>query len=118
MQRLLKAFSCPGSLDGSPFLDLDLPRPGDAIVLETRDTWFMYPVLGDPDTSAFVGDPSGIPGRQVVSPEDVEVIAPISNGAPNAVPSGAYLTLTTCHPRFSARQRLVLHAALEGPGLL
>ena len=34
-----------------------------------------------------------------------------SSGA-TAAPSGAYLTLTTCHPRFSAEQRLIIHAAL------
>jgi len=29
---------------------------------------------------------------------------------------GAWLTLTTCHPRFSARQRLIITAELvEGP---
>ena len=27
------------------------------------------------------------------------------------------LTLTTCHPKFSARQRLVIHAQLEGSPL-
>ncbi len=102
---------------GSPFLDLDLLRPGDPIVLETRDAWFVYRVLGDPDTGNFDADPSGIPGRQVVNPQDVEVIAPTPNGASDAAPSGAYLTLTTCHPRFSARQRLVIHATLDGPGL-
>ena len=75
---------------GSPFLDLHLLRSGD---------------------------PSGIPGRQVVDPGDLEVIAPTPNGASDAAPSGAYLTLTTCHPRFSARQRLVLHATLDRPGL-
>ena len=103
--------------DGSPFLDLDLLRPGDSIVLETEQTWFVYRVLGDPDTGNFLGDPSGIPGRQVVNPEDVQVIAPTPNGPSDAAPSGAYLTLTTCHPRFSARQRLVLHAALDGPAV-
>ena len=102
---------------GSPFLNLDRLRPGDPIVLETRDAWFVYRVLGDLDTGNLLGDPSGIPGRQVVGPEDVEVIAPTPNGASAAAPTGAYLTLTTCHPRFSARQRLVIHAALDGPGL-
>ncbi len=101
---------------GSPFLDLDLLRAGDPIMLETRDAWFVYRVLGDPDTGDFIGDPNGIPGRQVVSPQNVEVIAPTPNGASEAAPQGAYLTLTTCHPRFSARQRLVVHAALDGAG--
>ena len=37
--------------------------------------------------------------------------------APATAPaSGSYLTLTTCHPRFSARQRLVVHAKLDGAG--
>ncbi len=102
---------------GSPFLYLDLLRPGDPIVLETRDAWLVYRVLGDPETGSFVGDPSGIPGRQIVGPGDIEVISPTPNAASDAAPSGAYLTLTTCHPRFSARQRLVVHAALDGPGL-
>ena len=102
---------------GSPFLDLDLLRPGDPIVLETRDAWFVYRVLGDPDTGDLLGDPSGIPGRQVVDPGDLDVIAPTPNRASDAAPSSAYLTLTTCHPRFSARQRLVFHAALDRPGL-
>jgi sortase (surface protein transpeptidase) len=102
---------------GSPFLDLDLLRPGDPILLETKDAWFLYRVLGDRDSGNFVGDPSGIPGRQIVNPEDVEVISPTPNAAFDAAPSGSYLTLTTCHPRFSARQRLIVHAALDGPGL-
>ncbi|MCW2682922.1 MAG: Sortase [Blastococcus sp.] len=92
---------------GSPFLELDAMRAGDPIVVETADTWFVYRVLAD-------GDPSGIPGMHVVSPSAVEVIAPTPNAAATAGPSGAYLTLTTCHPRYSARQRLVVHARLDG----
>jgi sortase (surface protein transpeptidase) len=98
---------------GSPFLELDLLQPGEPIVLETADSWFVYRVLGDPATGEFTGDPSGIPGQQIVRPEDVEVISPTPNAAPDAAPTGAYLTLTTCHPRYSARQRLVIHARLD-----
>jgi sortase (surface protein transpeptidase) len=98
---------------GSPFLDLDTLRPGDPIVVETQDSWFVYRVLGDPDTGQFIGDPSGIPGQEIVSPGDVEVIAPTPGGTADAAPTGAYLTVTTCHPKYSARQRLVIHARLE-----
>jgi sortase A len=28
--------------------------------------------------------------------------------------TGAYLTLTTCHPKYSAQQRLIIHARLDG----
>jgi sortase (surface protein transpeptidase) len=101
---------------GSPFLELDLLRPGDPIVVETADSWFVYRVLGDPATGDFQTDPSGIPGQQIVRPEAIEVISPTPGAAENAAPSGAYLTLTTCHPRYSARQRLIVHARLDGTG--
>ncbi len=100
---------------GSPFLDADTLVPGDAIVVETADSWFTYRVLGDPGSGDPAADPSGIPGQQVVAPADVEVIAAVP-GAPGVAPTSAYLTLTTCHPKYSARQRLVVHAVLEGAG--
>ncbi len=99
---------------GSPFRDLDLLRPGDPIVVETADSWFVYRVLGDPATGDFGADPSGIPGRHIVMPTDVQVINPTPNAAPDAPATGNYLTLTTCHPRFSAAERLIIHAVQEG----
>jgi len=102
---------------GSPFRELDLLRPGDPIVVETADTWFTYRVLGNPETGDFGSDPSGIPGQQIVSPADIQVINQTPNASADAPPSGSYLTLTTCHPRFSARQRLIVHAVLDGTGV-
>jgi sortase A len=102
---------------GSPFLDLDKLRPGDAIVVETADAWFTYRVLGDPATGDFTTDPSGIPGQEIVLPTDVSVISPTPGGPAAGPASGAYLTLTTCHPKFSARQRLIIHAVLDGAPL-
>jgi sortase (surface protein transpeptidase) len=99
---------------GSPFLELDAMRPGDPIVVETADSWFVYRVLGDPASGDLAADPSGIPGQQIVSPTALEVISPTPNQVADAAPTGAYLTLTTCHPRFSARQRLIVHARLDG----
>ncbi|MGY1752210.1 class E sortase [Blastococcus sp. SYSU D01042] len=95
---------------GSPFLELDAMQPGDPIVVETADSWFVYWVLDD-------ADPSGIPGMHVVSPTAVEVVSPTPNAAAGAAPTGSYLTLTTCHPRYSARQRLIVHARLDGGAL-
>ena len=94
---------------GSPFLELDTLRPGDPIVVETADSWFTYRVL------PFDGD---VPGQQIVRPTQVDVIAPVPGGEAFGEPDGAYLTLTTCHPRFSAEQRLVVHAALDGAPVL
>lgn len=99
---------------GSPFLELDLLQPGDPIVVETADSWFVYRMLGDVATGDVDADPSGIPGRQIVRPEALEVISPTPNASAGAAPTGAYLTLTTCHPRYSARQRLIVHARLDG----
>ena len=103
---------------GSPFLELDLMRPGDPVVVETADSWFVYRVLGDPATGDLRADPSGIPGQEIVRPQDIEVISPTPGAPPGAAPTGAYLTLTTCHPRFSARQRLIIHARLDGTAVL
>ena len=112
-------FAVAGHRDGrgSPFQDLDALRPGDPVVVETVDSWFVYRVLGDPASGQFTGDPSGIPGRQIVRPEDVQVISPTPNAPADAAATGTYLTLTTCHPRYSAEQRLIIHAVLEGSAL-
>lgn len=98
---------------GSPFLDADQLVPGDPIVVETADAWYVYRVLGNPGTGDYTTDPSGIPGQQIVRPTEVSVIAPVpgQEGVPAA---GSYLTLTTCHPKYSARQRLIVHAELDG----
>ena len=49
-----------------------------------------------------------------MDPTNVSVISPTPLAPADAPPSGAYLTLTTCHPEYSARQRLTVPAALEG----
>ncbi|HEV7188238.1 MAG TPA: class E sortase [Blastococcus sp.] len=102
---------------GSPFLDLDTLRPGDPIVVETQQAWFVYRVLGDPATGNFAADPSGIPGQEIVPPSDLDAISPTPDAAATAPATGAYLTLTTCNPRFSARTRLIIHAKLDGSGI-
>jgi sortase A len=102
---------------GAPFLDLDQLRPGDPIVVETQGHWFVYRVLGDPATGDFAADPSGIPGQHIVRPTDVDVISPVPGGPAAGPTDGAYLTLTTCHPKYSAQQRLIVHARLDGAPL-
>ena len=99
---------------GSPFLDLDLLRPGDPIVVETAVAWYEYRVLGDPVTGDLSVAVDGVPGRQIVAPTAIDVIAPVP-GQPGVAPTASYLTLTTCHPKYSAQQRLIVHAVLAGP---
>ncbi|HET7721375.1 MAG TPA: class E sortase [Acidimicrobiales bacterium] len=75
---------------GKPFHNVDLLKPGDDIILTTPIGSCTYKVE-----------------RQfIVRPEDTSVIAPTPEGV---------LTLTTCHPKGSARQRLIIRATLQGP---
>jgi len=76
---------------GQPFHDLDLLNLGDLIEVETALGTHIYAVRE----------------IHIVKPTDVWVTDPRA---------GAWLTLTTCNPKFSARERLVIAAQLiEGP---
>ena len=99
---------------GSPFLNLDKLKAGSAIVIRTKSFWYTYRVLGDVRTGDAEALTSlGIPGREIVDPSDVGVIAPVPD-KPGVKPTRKLLTLTTCHPKFSARQRMVIHAVQDG----
>jgi sortase A len=75
---------------GAPFNQLDQMQVGDPILISTKQGTFRY------ETSEL----------KVVKPSQVEVL---DNTPDNR------LTLTTCNPRYSATQRLVLTAMLKGP---
>ena len=117
---------------GAPFNDLDALKTCDAIVYETRTEWFVYRVLpvdaSDPvaardQASACMpaevadrvtsGPYTGLSGLSVVRPQDVYVIDPLP-GRDDPVGAGALplTTLTTCHPQYSATERMVVHAVL------
>ncbi len=76
---------------GEPFRELDALDPGDRIEVDTALGTHIYVVRE----------------TRIVAPTDVWVADPRE---------GAWLTLTTCHPKLSARQRLVVFAELTfGP---
>ena len=76
---------------GAPFQELDTLGVGDRIEVDTALGTHVYEVRES----------------LVVRPTEVWVTEPRP---------GAWLTLTTCNPKFSARQRLVVFAELvEGP---
>ena len=78
---------------GAPFFDLDLLEPGDEIEVDTVIGSHTYTVRE----------------TVIVTPTDVWVTDPRP---------GAWLTLTTCHPKLSARERLIVFAELTaGPNL-
>ncbi|MGZ8752577.1 MAG: class E sortase [Acidimicrobiia bacterium] len=88
---------------GQPFNRLDELSPGDQIEVTTLQGSYRYVV--DPQTDA----DGNVSGHVVVQPNQVEVLQP----TPNPTLPGtdfATLTLTTCNPKFSAAERLVVKA--------
>ena len=86
---------------GAPFFNLPLMRPGDPIFVQTQQGSYRYDVI-DACRPKCTGS-----GFFIVSPSDRTVLAP--------TPGENLLTLTTCHPKYSARQRLIVRARLVGP---
>ena len=80
---------------GRPFHDVDRLVKGDRILVETAEEVFVYEVSE----------------RRIVRPSDVAVVGPVP-GSPGEAPTQAMLTLTSCHPRYSATERFVVHARL------
>ena len=115
---------------GQPFLNLDRLHPGDAIVVQTASNWYVYAVLGSRSAYAAaskvaspagreaavaaalaVPDSQGVRGREIVGPGEVQVIDPVPDH-PSATATRALLTLTTCHPKYTADKRMIVHAQL------
>lgn len=79
---------------GAPFGDLDQLASRDRISIRTVTGTWQYELTQDPFA---------------VSPSQTEVLDP--------VPGQATLTLTTCNPKYSASERLVVKARLIGQAL-
>jgi sortase A len=76
---------------GRPFFDFDQLAPGDHIEIESASGIHVYEVRES----------------QIVLPTDVWV---------TDERAGGWLTLTTCNPKFSARERLIVFAEMvSGP---
>jgi sortase A len=84
---------------GRPFNRMDEMGPGDIVTLETPFATYTYKAV-----QPFGGHAN----PWVVTPDDFSVV---SQG------TGHLLTLTTCHPKGSARQRLVMRFELTGSKL-
>ncbi len=75
---------------GQPFFDVDKLQVGDEIRTTTLDGVFVYRVTG----------------QQIVSPSNYEVVSTTDTTVAN-------LTLTSCHPKFTARQRIIITSELD-----
>jgi LPXTG-site transpeptidase (sortase) family protein len=80
--------ACHRTTFGAPCFNLNLAQVGDPLFFETAYGRFRYEVTG----------------LSIVIPKDTKVLAP--------TPGESVLTITTCHPQYTAKQRLVLRAKL------
>jgi sortase A len=77
---------------GEPFRYINRLSPGDPIIVETQDEYFVYKMT------------STLP---VTSPDNTSVIDPVPKGSGFTQP-GRYITLTTCTPEFTSKYRLIV----------
>ncbi|MFJ3231400.1 class E sortase [Streptomyces sp. NPDC086787] len=77
---------------GEPFRYINRLEPGDAIVVETQDTYYVYKTT------------STLP---VTAPSNTSVLDPVPRGSGFTAP-GRYITLTTCTPEFTSKYRLIV----------
>ena len=83
---------------GAPFGEIDKLLPDDEIIITTIQGEFTYRVLAQGEGH----------GHLIVAPTAVEVLDQDFSENPNR------LTLTACHPKGSARQRIIVIAELVG----
>ena len=83
---------------GAPFGDIDKLDPGDEIKIQTIQGSFTYVVL----------EQNGGRGNFIVSPSEFDVLDQTFESYPNR------LTLVSCHPRLTARNRIIVVAELVG----
>ncbi|MBD0708904.1 class E sortase, partial [Streptomyces sp. CBMA291] len=81
---------------GEPFRYVNRLKPGDPIVVETRNTYYTYEMASIlPQTS----------------PSNVSVIDPVPKASGFTKP-GRYITLTTCTPEFTSTYRMIVWGKL------
>jgi sortase A len=83
---------------GAPFASIDELKPGDQIFVTTVQGRFTYAVAATEDGS----------GHIVVSPSQVDVLDDKGDNR---------LTLTACHPKYSASKRIIVYGTLQGEPL-
>jgi len=81
---------------GAPFNRIDELVPGDEINVTTPQGEFTYVVIPAPGETE--------QAWYVVAPSQVEVLADMGDNR---------ITLTACHPEYSAKQRIIVHATLK-----
>lgn len=81
---------------GAKFHNIDKVKNGDAIVFETRDTWYVYKVFAE---------------LRQTSKYNTDVINPVPKESGRTAP-GRYITLTTCTPVYTSKYRYIVWGEL------
>ncbi|MCL1900506.1 MAG: class E sortase [Promicromonosporaceae bacterium] len=98
---------------GRPYHLIAELQEGDPIIIRTESTWFVYRVfthMVDPGTGMEITSPV------IVLPNQVDVVAPIpglQDGELLPELTQRYMTLVSCHPIGSARERIIVHAVFD-----
>jgi LPXTG-site transpeptidase (sortase) family protein len=77
---------------GEPLGEVERIMPGDSLIIRTEHYWYVYDA-----TESLIVDPS-----------DSSVLLPVPNH-PDEQPKERLLTFTTCHPRYTAEKRYIVH---------
>ncbi|MGX1751095.1 class E sortase [Glutamicibacter protophormiae] len=80
---------------GQVFWDIDKLHEGDKIYLQTKDGYYTYTWSK----------------TEIVNPSDGEVLLPVPHQL-GVEPTDSILTMTTCHPKYTTRQRMIAYSEL------
>lgn len=80
---------------GAVYREIEAIVPGDEIIVETDRAYLVYETVE----------------HEIVHPSQTQVLAPVPN-QPGVAPTAATITLTTCHPLFSAAERWITYGEL------
>ncbi|WP_061961309.1 class E sortase [Demequina flava] len=81
---------------GKPFNQVDILEVGDKLIVQTEDIWAVYSVTS----------------WEIVQPEEYDVVAPTPR-EPEAGVTDRFITLTTCHPLYSAAERWIVYGEMD-----
>jgi sortase A len=82
---------------GAGFHDIDKLMVGDSIYVETQDGWYKYVYRG----------------TEYVRPTGVGVLDPVPQ-TEGATSTDRVITMTSCHPFFSAAERIIAYGVFDG----
>ena len=104
---------------GEPFLNLDRLKAGDPVIVADRAGLVRLPDDGPPpgsdppDTPTPTADAGRTCPREIVQPGNGDVLLPCPTIPAGAPPPSALMTMTTCHPKFTAENRMIVYAKLD-----